>query len=81
MTERVTLPASQFEDSVEEVEIASWYVEVGDTIEKDAPLVEVLVEKASIEVASPVAGTIKELLAEEGAVVEVGTEVAVIETS
>jgi 2-oxoglutarate dehydrogenase E2 component (dihydrolipoamide succinyltransferase) len=66
-------------DEVEEAEISQWLVKVGDSVVKGAPLVEVLVEKASIELNAEFSGIVKELLKEEGTIVRVGEDIAVME--
>lgn len=53
-------------ESVSEATIGSWYKKVGDTIAVDEPLVELETDKVTIEVPSPVAGTLSEILAKEG---------------
>ena len=55
MSHTVVLPA--LGESVTEGTVTRWLVEVGDTIEVDAPLVEVSTDKVDTEVPSPVAGT------------------------
>ena len=66
-------------EAVEEVEISQWLVKVGDSVEEGAPFVEVLVDKASMEITAEFGGRVKELLKQEGSIVDVGEEIAVIE--
>src|SRR5688500_12741641 len=63
-----------------EAEIAEYRVKVGDVIEEDAPLVDVMTDKATVELTSPVGGTIVSLHGAAGDMVPVGTEIVVIET-
>ncbi|HTM81339.1 dihydrolipoamide acetyltransferase family protein [Asticcacaulis sp.] len=45
-------------EGVAEAEIGSWYVKAGDVVQEDAPLVDVLTDKASVEITSPVTGKV-----------------------
>jgi pyruvate dehydrogenase E2 component (dihydrolipoamide acetyltransferase) len=60
-------------EGVAEGEIVRWLVRVGDGVKEDQPLVEVMTDKASVEIPSPRTGTIEAILVVEGAVVPVGT--------
>lgn len=62
-------------EGVAEGEIVRWLVKVGDSVKEDQPLVEVMTDKASVEIPSPRTGTIAALHAEEGAMVPVGTTI------
>ena len=53
-------------EGLEEAEIVEWLVTVGQEVVRDQPLVEVLTDKASSELPSPVAGTILSFGATEG---------------
>lgn len=55
-----------------EGEIVKWLVAEGDRVEEDTPLVEVMTDKATVEIPSPQAGTVASLRAAEGEVVAVG---------
>ncbi len=59
-------------EGVAEGELVSWQVEEGDPVTEDQPVAEVETDKAIVEIPSPVNGTVRELLAEEGEVVPVG---------
>lgn len=59
-------------EGLTEAEIVEWKVAVGDVVAVDQPVVEVETAKAAVEVPSPVAGTVTELYAEAGTVVDVG---------
>jgi len=67
-------------EGVAEGEIVRWLVKAGETVREDQPLVEVMTDKASVEIPSPRAGTIATLHVEEGAVVPVGTVIITIMT-
>jgi len=59
-------------EGLEEAEVVEWLVAVGDVVARDQPLVEVLTDKASSELPSPVAGTVLRLGAVEGERIQVG---------
>lgn len=65
-------------ESVEEATITKWFVELGDTIEEDQPIVELATDKVDSEVPSPVEGKVIKINYEEDAVVAVGEVIAVI---
>jgi pyruvate dehydrogenase E2 component (dihydrolipoamide acetyltransferase) len=60
-------------EGVAEGEIVRWLVKPGEAVKEDQPLVEVMTDKASVEIPSPRTGTIEAILVDEGAVVPVGT--------
>jgi pyruvate dehydrogenase E2 component (dihydrolipoamide acetyltransferase) len=60
-----------------EGEIIKWLVAVGDVVTEDQPLVEVMTDKATVEIPSPHGGTVAALRAEEGEVVDVGSVILV----
>lgn len=70
----------QVGESVTEGTIVQWLKQVGDSVERYDPLVEVLTDKVSMEVPSPVDGVITELLAEEGQTLPMGAPIADIQT-
>jgi 2-oxoisovalerate dehydrogenase E2 component (dihydrolipoyl transacylase) len=74
---KVTMP--QLGESVAEGTIGKWLKKPGDHVDKYEPLLEVITDKVNAEVPSPVAGTLKEILVEEGATVPNNAEIAVIE--
>lgn len=71
----------QVGESVTEGTIVQWLKQVGDSVERYDPLVEVLTDKVSMEVPSPVAGVIIEILAEEGQTLPMGAPIASIQTA
>jgi len=66
-------------EGVAEGEIVSWKVTLGDHVEEDQPLVEVMTDKATVEIPAPKTGKIEKILAEPGAVVPVGEVLVVID--
>ncbi|HWN71604.1 MAG TPA: biotin/lipoyl-containing protein, partial [Haliangium sp.] len=53
-------------ESITEVTIGKWLKQQGDSVAKDEPLVELETDKATVEVAAPVAGTLVEVLKKQG---------------
>ena len=64
-----------------EAEIVEWKVKVGDTVEEDAVIAEVMTDKAAVEVPSPVAGRVLSLTGQPGDLVAVGSELIVFDTA
>src|SRR5512147_1233549 len=62
-----------------EAEIVAWHVRVGDVIKEDAPLVDVMTDKATVEMTSPVAGKVVSIHGEPGDMAPVGGPIAVFE--
>ena len=65
-------------ESVSEATVSTWFKKVGDTVAQDEMLCELETDKVSVEVPSPAAGTLTEILAEEGSTVEASAKLAVI---
>jgi 2-oxoisovalerate dehydrogenase E2 component (dihydrolipoyl transacylase) len=63
-----------------EAEIVSWLVKVGDAIDEEDPLAEVMTDKATVEIPSPVAGTVVSLNGKPGEKLAVGSDLVVLET-
>ena len=67
-------------EGLTEAELLQWLVAVGDTVTVNQPLCEVETAKAAVELPSPHAGRVVELLVEAGATVDVGTPIITIDT-
>ncbi|MBW8766464.1 MAG: 2-oxo acid dehydrogenase subunit E2 [Geodermatophilales bacterium] len=67
-------------EGLTEGEILQWLVSVGDTVTVNQPLCEVETAKAAVELPSPYAGTVTELLFEAGTMVDVGAPIITIDT-
>lgn len=67
-------------EGIHEGEIVKWFVKAGDRIEEDDIMFEVQNDKAVVEMPSPVSGTVKEILVEEGTVAIVGDVLVRIES-
>ncbi len=66
-------------EGVVEGEVVKWLVAPGDPVREDQPMVEVMTDKATVEIPSPRAGTIKEIRAEAGKLCKVGAVMVVID--
>ena len=76
----VTIQLPQVGESVTEGIIGRWLKQVGDTVEKYEPLVEVMTDKVNMEVPSPFSGKLSALLAKEGDTIPMGAPIAEMET-
>lgn len=76
MATEVRMP--QLSQSVVEGEISRWRVAEGDRVELDQVLAEIGTDKVDVEMPSPVAGTVLQLLVAEGETVAIGTPLLVI---
>jgi pyruvate dehydrogenase E2 component (dihydrolipoamide acetyltransferase) len=74
----ITMP--QLGETVVEGTITKWLKKEGESIGRDEPLFEISTDKVDTEVPSPVEGTIVEIKVQEGETVQVGTELAMIDT-
>jgi 2-oxoglutarate dehydrogenase E2 component (dihydrolipoamide succinyltransferase) len=70
MATEITVPA--LGESVSEATVAKWLKKEGDAVAADEPLVELETDKVTVEVNAPEAGSLAEIIAAEGAEVEVG---------
>jgi 2-oxoisovalerate dehydrogenase E2 component (dihydrolipoyl transacylase) len=66
-------------EGIAEVELVAWHVKPGDAIAEDQGLADVMTDKASVEIPSPVAGKVLELGGEVGQMLAVGSELIRIE--
>ena len=60
------IKAPTFPESVQEGSLATWHKKVGDTVARDELLVDIETDKVVLEVVSPVAGVLSEILKLEG---------------
>ena len=66
-------------ETVDEGKVVKWLKQVGDQVNDGDVLCEVETDKSTMEVPSTIDGTIKEIKVKEGAIVPVGTILAIIE--
>ncbi|MEZ5737185.1 MAG: dihydrolipoamide acetyltransferase family protein [Novosphingobium sp.] len=76
---RYTFRLPDIGEGIAEAEIVAWHVKVGDSIEEDGPLADMMTDKATVEMESPVAGTVLEVGGEVGNVVAIGAPLVVLE--
>ncbi|MDQ6707925.1 MAG: 2-oxoglutarate dehydrogenase, E2 component, dihydrolipoamide succinyltransferase [Acidobacteriota bacterium] len=69
----------QMGESIVEGTLTKWLKKPGDTVERDEPLFEISTDKVDTEIPSPSAGTLTEVLVQEGATVGINTVVARIQ--
>ena len=67
-------------EGIAEAEIVEWHVKPGDTIEEDGQLADMMTDKATVEMESPVSGKILEIAGEVGDTISIGSMLVVIET-
>ncbi|HEV2599905.1 dihydrolipoamide acetyltransferase family protein [Sphingopyxis sp.] len=67
-------------EGIAEAEIVAWHVRVGERVEEDAQLADMMTDKATVEMESPVSGIVVELAGEVGDLIPIGSTLAVIET-
>src|SRR5665213_1962832 len=67
-------------EGVTEGELVRWLVKIGDSVKADQPVVELMTDKATVEVPTPFAGVVKELKFKEGDVVPIESVMLVLET-
>jgi 2-oxoglutarate dehydrogenase E2 component (dihydrolipoamide succinyltransferase) len=68
-------------ESVSEATVSTWFKKVGDSVSQDEMLCELETDKVSVEVPAPAAGTLCEILAQEGDTVQAGGKLAILSGS
>jgi 2-oxoisovalerate dehydrogenase E2 component (dihydrolipoyl transacylase) len=76
---RYTFRLPDIGEGIAEAEIVAWHVKLGDRVDEDARLADVMTDKATVELESPVAGVVVELAGEAGDRLPIGSALAVIE--
>lgn len=66
-------------EGVNEAVVSFWHFKEGDAVKEGDEVVEMATDKAAFNVPSKVSGTLKKIVAEEGATVKVGGVLAVVE--
>ena len=79
MTVLIELP--HVGESVVEGTIGKWLKKPGDTVKRYEPLVEIITDKVTMELPSPVDGSLVRLLAEEGETLPMGSPIAEVATA
>ena len=76
---RFTFRLPDIGEGIAEAEIVAWHVKVGDRVEEDAGIADMMTDKATVEMESPVSGVVVEIAGEVGDMVPIGSALAVIE--
>ncbi|SIO02063.1 2-oxoisovalerate dehydrogenase E2 component (dihydrolipoyl transacylase) [Parasphingorhabdus marina DSM 22363] len=66
-------------EGIAEAEIVAWHVKVGDMVEEDDQLADVMTDKATVEMEAPVSGKIIAMAGEEGDIIPIGSMLVEIE--
>ncbi|MFV2006288.1 MAG: biotin/lipoyl-containing protein, partial [Longimicrobiales bacterium] len=77
---RIEVPMPQMGESIAEGTVSKWLKQLGDTVARDEPILEISTDKVDAEIPAPQGGTLVEIAVQEGETVEVGTIVAYIDT-
>ncbi|HEU5342848.1 MAG TPA: biotin/lipoyl-containing protein, partial [Ktedonobacterales bacterium] len=77
MATKITMP--QLGESVAEGTVGRWLKQEGDTVKRDESLVEIITDKVTAELPSPVSGRLVKILVGEDQTVKVGVDIAEIE--
>lgn len=67
-------------EGIAEAEIVAWHVKVGDTVSEDQGVADMMTDKATVEMESPVSGTVIEVAGDVGDMIPIGSTLLVIET-
>ena len=77
---RYTFNLPDIGEGIAEAEIVAWHVAVGDIVAEDAPLADLMTDKATVAMESPVAGRVVEIAGEVGERIAIGSALVVLET-
>lgn len=66
-------------EGIAEAEIVNWHVKVGDIVEEDDPLADMMTDKATVEMTAPVSGKVMQLAGEVGEQIAIGSILAMFE--
>jgi 2-oxoisovalerate dehydrogenase E2 component (dihydrolipoyl transacylase) len=68
-------------EGIAEAEIVAWHVKVGDVISEDQPIADMMTDKATVEMESPVSGVVTKVAGDAGDVIAIGSMLVEIETA
>ncbi|MDP5280541.1 dihydrolipoamide acetyltransferase family protein [Sphingomonas sp. DG1-23] len=77
---RFTFRLPDIGEGIAEAEIVAWHVRVGERVEEDQQVADMMTDKATVEMESPVSGVVVELAGEVGDQVAIGSALMVVET-
>ncbi len=76
---RFTFRLPDIGEGIAEAEIVAWHVKIGDRVEEDQQVADMMTDKATVEMESPVSGVVVALAGEVGDQVPIGSALMVIE--
>jgi len=76
---RYTFRLPDIGEGIAEAEIVAWHVKPGDTVAEDQQIADMMTDKATVEMESPVSGTVIEVAGEAGDTIAIGSMLVVIE--
>ncbi|OHT20470.1 Lipoamide acyltransferase component of branched-chain alpha-keto acid dehydrogenase complex [Sphingomonas haloaromaticamans] len=79
MMARFTFKLPDIGEGIAEAEIVAWHVAVGDVVEEDQPLADMMTDKATVEMTAPVAGKVVEIGGGVGDMLAIGSALAIFE--
>ena len=77
---RVPFRLPDIGEGIAEAEIVTWHVQIGDMVEEDQPVADMMTDKATVEMAAPVSGKVVELAGAVGDQIAIGSTLMVFET-
>ncbi len=77
---RFTFRLPDIGEGIAEAEIVAWHVRVGERVEEDQQVADMMTDKATVEMESPVSGIVVELAGEVGDQVAIGSALMIVET-
>ena len=77
---RVPFRLPDIGEGIAEAEIVTWHVKVGDMVEEDQPVADMMTDKATVEMAAPVSGRVVEVAGAVGDQIAIGSTLVVFET-
>lgn len=77
---RYTFNLPDIGEGIAEAEIVAWHVKPGDRVEEDGKVADLMTDKATVEMESPVAGVVLQVAGEVGDVIAIGSPLVVLET-
>jgi 2-oxoisovalerate dehydrogenase E2 component (dihydrolipoyl transacylase) len=77
---RVPFRLPDIGEGIAEAEIVAWHIKVGDMVEEDQPVADMMTDKATVEMAAPVSGKVIEVAGAVGDQIAIGSTLVVFET-
>ena len=77
---RFTFKLPDIGEGISEAEIVAWHIAIGDTVAEDQAIADMMTDKATVEMESPVSGKVIELAGDVGDRIAIGAMLVVIET-